>query len=748
MMAKSKLLPLSFIDSPAGSRTKWFSEIGCVVHHEQHSDVVVGGYQIGRYHRELEPGWRNLLMVQLSQGPRVHLGRLSAAFEVSEETLRKKRRFAEHHGPEALVPAGELALPVVRGELREQLHGLFAEGLGTREAHRRLGKKPPVSVTTVWRELKSWERTRSSGSPGVVAAEAKGARRGQTKLLDVAFGSKIEEAAVTADLAASSPDVVEAAASSNDAPSAAPSHPEDHRFNLGSAAPQSHRLVQHVGAWLFVAMVSRHGLYEAIAQLWEKRRGGRSLRVALDALVIALALGQRCVEGVRRLATPSSGRLLRADQAPSASWVRRVFKRFAEQVGCVRLHLMMSGVYMRRAQADSGAVTVFYVDNHMRPYTGKYTVRKGWRMQDKRVRKGVSDYYVHDEDGRPVMRVDVPEHGHLTDWLSPLAQSLRLGLGKKERILLAFDRGGAFVNQLVELRNAQFEFVTYERRPYPLLNPGAFTHEVTMGDETIGVHESRTNLGNGRGRLRRIALRKQDGYQVNLLAHSDEPVERLIAVITGRWIQENGFKHGNERWGINQLDGRKTEHYSPETIIPNPARRRLDRTLRVARVQEGLARRELARRADDDPKRPRFQRKLADAMAEQEKMEALRPSTPDKAPLQDTELAGKLVFHKTPYKGVLDTVRIACINAEADLACELACHLRRPQEAKMALANLLAAPGRVTVGKKRITVTLQPSGNADEQRAYSEFLRQVNQWELHLPGDNKCRPLSFRTQQG
>jgi hypothetical protein len=28
-------------------------------------------------------------------------------------------------------------------------------------------------------------------------------------------------------------------------------------------------------------------------------------------------------------------------------------------------------------------------------------------MQDKRVKPGVTDYYVHDEDGRPVWRFDI-----------------------------------------------------------------------------------------------------------------------------------------------------------------------------------------------------------------------------------------------------------------------------------------------------------------------------------------------------
>jgi hypothetical protein len=88
MMPRCRTIPLSFIDCPTGSRTKWFSAIGCVAHHAEYSDVIVGGHRIGSYHRELEPGWRNLLMVQLSQDAKVHLGRLAAAFEMGAVPLR------------------------------------------------------------------------------------------------------------------------------------------------------------------------------------------------------------------------------------------------------------------------------------------------------------------------------------------------------------------------------------------------------------------------------------------------------------------------------------------------------------------------------------------------------------------------------------------------------------------------------------------------------------------------------------
>ncbi|MCI0671076.1 MAG: hypothetical protein L0Y64_11480, partial [Myxococcaceae bacterium] len=63
--------------------------------------------------------------------------------------------------------------------------------------------------------------------------------------------------------------------------------------------------------------------------------GGRTsegaLRLALDAVVAALALGERCVEGVRRLATSSATALLLTSRAPSPTWMRRVLSRFAEE---------------------------------------------------------------------------------------------------------------------------------------------------------------------------------------------------------------------------------------------------------------------------------------------------------------------------------------------------------------------------------------------------------------------------------
>ena len=105
-----------------------------------------------------------------------------------------------------------------------------------------------------------------------------------------------------------------------------------------------------------------------------------------------------------------------------------------------------------------------------------------------------------------------------------------------------------------------------------------------------------------------------EGHQLNLLASSKLSAERLIAIMRGRWCQENGFKHGNERWGINHLEARKVVPVDPDEIMPNPARRRLDIARRAANVREGDARNKLVRFDEDSPRYAAALRAVADAM--------------------------------------------------------------------------------------------------------------------------------------
>jgi hypothetical protein len=260
----------------------------------------------------------------------------------------------------------------------------------------------------------------------------------------------------------------------------------------------SARHVQHAGAWVLLAVVAAMKLHERAQAHRGTSVPSDALRVSLDAVIIALGIGEGCVEGVRRLATPTAATLLRTPHAPAATWVRRVLGRFAgRDAASGLLHLETAGAWMREAREDEQTPVVLHIDNHMRRYTGERVIRRGWRMQDKRVVPGSSDFYVHDEDGRPVLRLHAPENPSLTAVLSRAAALLRAALGPEQRILLAFDRGGSFPEQMAQLRDDGFEFVTYERRPYATLTASAFEQSVTLDDGVYQLHDTRKNLRGG-----------------------------------------------------------------------------------------------------------------------------------------------------------------------------------------------------------------------------------------------------------
>ena len=744
-------LPLKEASPPPPYEVHRFSVDGVVVVRGDQSTVFIGGFLLGEFGKQdKDRGPRNVLVVTLAKSEMLHLGRLAVAFGITEEYLRRLRRKEEAGGLGALLLSKQGKDSTVPPELRAEWCAMFTAGHMPTAASRaqRGPKKTQFSYTTVRREFLTWQQARAhEGEPPTAPTMdiASPPSDGQLTLLFTkpATVQGVDAAASEADL--------------DDAPATLEGGTEI--MPMASAPVRGGQMVQHVGCWLLLALANEFGLHADACYAFTQQQAHAGLRIAIEAVLCSLALGQRCIEGVRRLATPTGPTLLRAVRVPTAPGVRKLFGRLlaATEIGGAVLEARTTTRLIAAAHVDDGPA-IFYVDGHMRQYTGKHVVRKGWRMQDRRVLPGATDYYCHDEDGRPVFRIPVTSHDSLTTWLSPIAKRLREGLGEDERILLAFDRGGAFSKQLAELRDARIEFVTYERAPYPAIAATAFDRTVVVRGDTYQLHESRhKNLGDKRGRIRRIALRTPDGKQINLVAISTAPAEQLVAILlgaaapkipSGRWQQENAFHHGNTRWGINQLDDRTVEPYPPGTIIPNPARRRLDRSLRLARVAEGDARRKLAstQPALGELRRAAVIQDLAEAMELQRDLEALRPETPTHAPVEETVLAGKLVRHTAQLKIIGDVIRVVCANVESDLAALLASHLDRPREAKKVLANIFAAPGRVSVTKQAIHIRLAPAANPAERVAIEYFFTAINQRDLILPSDPNRLPLRFALQ--
>lgn len=113
------------------------------------------------------------------------------------------------------------------------------------------------------------------------------------------------------------------------------------------------------------------------------------------------------------------------------------------------------------------------------------------------------------------------------------------------------------------------------------------------------------------------------------------------------------------------------------------------------------------------------------------------------APIEETDLAGKLVRHDGKLKTIIDVIRVVCANAESDLAAMLAPHMHRPREAKKLLSNIFAAPGKVAVTEHGVHVRLSPAASKSELVAIQHLFDALNQRGLILPSDHKRLPIHF-----
>jgi hypothetical protein len=769
----------------------WFGRGGCV---EKHGDgsyaVFVRGELLGIFEAD-DVASRDVLIAVVLQGGERGREEVARAFRVSQATVgRVVTRFARG-GYRAVADCGQRGGHTVRTpKLRERLWPLFEQGMGPRRSHRAVAKLASYgSVQSMYAE---WIAERVAQSQNEAAATLQ-----QPLALPAANDAGVEQQPVSSPstmepepTAPPTPEVAEAppAATNGTADSgvvatmpapAEPALPQSHAATTDAAldtdevaarteqasstvaveqdggeptleevAPPAHSIVQHLGTWLVRAMMNALGVYQIAARCRRDSASMPTLRAAVDAAAIAFTLGEGCVEGARRIETPSVGTLLRHPGGMSASWTRRVLHAFADE-GSVAFQATMASRLLARS-ADGEAYVWLYVDNHMRPYTGRHTIRQGWRMQDKRPVPGTTDFYVHDETGCPLWRVSTTSNDSLTAWLMPVVEFARLSLGEHVTPVLDFDRGGAFPEIMATLRDEEAEFVTYERRPYAEIGATEFRQSLwyelpSQPRRPTLIHYTeapRKNLGSGRGRVRRIAMLTEDGEQVNLLAVSSQPAEVLIRRHLARWgMQENQFKHGVERWGFNNLDGRRVEDYPPDAIIPNPDRRRIERVLKLSHTTEGEALRKLVRMQDEDPDHGQIVNDIKAAMERQQDLMALRASVPRTAKVSETSLAGKLKRHELHYKNVLDMLRVVLANVESDCAVLLAQHLDRPREAKKLLATLFGAPGTVHLGSRSVTVRLIPAATAAERAALDQFLRDVSAMNLTLPGDPDRRSL-------
>ena len=372
--------------------------------------------------------------------------------------------------------------------------------------------------------------------------------------------------------------------------------------------------------FLFAGLTSsslvRHGLIEAFVKVYGSLHPSF---YGLRTIVVTLFLG-----GLLRIKRPEHwkeygpqdlGAILGLDRAPEVKTLRRKFTRLAAMEGGKRL---MEELAHRRIAGDEDRVAFLYVDGHVREYHGKFPLFEAKKPQRQVVTPAVTDTWVHDADGEPLLVVTSEANAKLTQVLEPILADVRRLVGDQRRMTVIFDRGGFSPKLFARLIASGFDVITYRKGKIRKLAAAQFAIQRRKIDGVWRQYEvcdrPRVRVGalraegKGKGKkakgrrqylwMREVRVLRDDGRQTPILTNRQDLSAVMVAWrIFHRWRQENYFKYAEEEFALDALVEYGAEEVSETTDRRNPQWLRLTRRLKEARAEVARLQSELGKEA-------------------------------------------------------------------------------------------------------------------------------------------------------
>jgi hypothetical protein len=528
----------------------------------------------------------------------------------------------------------------------------------------------------------------------------------------------------------------------------APGGPVVGSARLGQATVDS----RYAGAMMLHAFFDRVGAQSVFAPLAGAGpvscRSRRCDDVALlTATTVAFALGIGSVEATKHLIRDQIGPLAGLDRLPELRTLRPRLGELAEACDPLRLQADLATAMIA---AEAPLLGLYFVDDHFVPYEGAKPVGKGYNTKRRHAQKGLADTVVTDYHGRAVCFVSGPPSG-LTKTLPAALTELRTITGGA-KIMLGFDRGGAYASVFSHCRDAGVDWITYRRgklvdttiapRRYWRVDTGGRAEYVTLADEMVTI--------NNYGPARQLTLFEHDQPVLQVLT-SDlaAPAAALLAWLRCRWRIENVFKYLTTHHGIDWLC-----HYgadiAPDTaLIDNPARKQARNT--VTRAQTTLtdtqrALTQLLRSntpiTEINTAIPAAQTAIDNAETALTRAVDTLKTIPAKIPANQHDPNAKRATLRTQRRSLQMVLRLLAFNAEQWLAGRLNAYLTDNHEYRATLRHLLHLGGQITYTTKTITVALHTPTTPKITQALRLLLDELNTTPPHIPGDH--RPITYK----
>ena len=516
---------------------------------------------------------------------------------------------------------------------------------------------------------------------------------------------------------------------------------------------------RYAGAMLVHAFTDRVGASAVLsAAVGPGGAGARFDEVALLAATsMAFGLGAGTIEQVKHLTAAEAGPLCGLVRLPDRSTLRPRLAAIADRTDPLALQRAFASAMLTADPCTSG---VYFVDDHFVPYAGAQPVPKGWDTKHRVAQRGRADTWVLDGAGRAVV-FSTGEPSGLTKTLPPALAQLRAVTGPHAKIMLGFDRGGAYPGVFTACRDAGADWVTYRRAPLasPTRLPVVTTSTSLGGGQAVVVCADESVTIDGYGTARQITLFEHGRVALQVLTSDTStcPVA-LLTTLRARWRIENAFKYAAEHHGIDALADYIADLETNTRPIDNPARTSANATVKARKNDLADAERALAHvMSDRSTDLAALNRNLTGAHATIEKAttalaaaETTRDAVPAKLPANQIDPDARRALLRTTRRTLQMVLRLLAYNGEHWLATHLNAYLRDNDEHRaITRATILrGTAGTITYTPDAITVELQPPDSPRITRALTLLLEEINTTPPHLPGDPRPITYTITTKPG
>lgn len=515
--------------------------------------------------------------------------------------------------------------------------------------------------------------------------------------------------------------------------------------------------------WAMPALLS-NGLLNNVTKYFSLPKGFYSC-VHIFILLAYMALTRiKTPEQLRYQPAGEGGKLLGLDRIPEVRTLREKIKILAQPDQIKEWGKELCREWMN---ADPEAAGVLYVDGHVRVYNGSQTkLPRRYVARQRLCLRGMTDYWVNDQQGLPFFAVSTPFTSGLLKMLKseiiprllrevphqPSENELREN-PHLHRFTMVFDREGYSPGFFADMWNSRIACQTYHKHPKENWPTSQFEEvEVNMpvGNKMkIKLAERGVLLG-GIIWLREIRKLGESGHQTSVISTDYTSDADQIAVhMFTRWCQENFFRYMMEHFHLDRLIDYEMVKPDETVEVVNPAHRKLENQIKSVAAKKVRKQVEFCNLTLQEPSNSkeveRYEMQKATVLDDMNQMEKeldelkqKRKQTEKHIAFVDLPEENKFQQLSPTRKQFMDTIRMIAYRAETAMTSVLRETLSRSDDARSLAREIMTTEADMIpdADKGTLTIKLHHLTNRLSDEAARHLAEHLNQTETIYPGTN------------